>query len=174
MATTEAHNPETSTVRQSLDPVAYEPKSSLQNAAFVGLQSAGVGVLVSAVQNALDTHNRGAAGILTRTGGTIGFFSAMGASFAFTEAAVANAREIDDSFNGAAGGCAAGMLAGLRARSIPMAFASCAVIGTLVASFDAAGRSLTGGNQDTASIDTRAERRRRFFKRPPPLEAVSE
>jgi hypothetical protein len=60
------------------------------------------------------------------------------------------------------------------ARSIPMAFASCAVIGTLVASFDAAGRSLTGGGQDTASIDTRAERRRRFFKKPPPLEAVSE
>ncbi|KAG9126527.1 hypothetical protein FRC07_003149 [Ceratobasidium sp. 392] len=174
MASTGAHQPEQSQTRHSLEPAAYEPKSSLQNAAFVGLQSAGVGVLVSAVQNALDTHNRGAAGIFTRTGGTIGFFSAMGASFAFTEAAVANARETDDSLNGAAGGCAAGLLAGLRARSIPMAFASCAAIGTLVASFDAAGRSITGGQRDTASTEIRAERRRRFFKKPPPLEAVTE
>ncbi|KAG8681767.1 hypothetical protein FRC09_017247 [Ceratobasidium sp. 395] len=174
MATTGAHQPEQAQIRQSLGPSAYEPKSSLQNAAFVGLQSAGVGVLVSAVQNALDSHNRGAAGIFTRTGGTIGFFSAMGASFAFTEAAVANARETDDSLNGAAGGCAAGLLAGLRARSIPMAFASCAAIGTLVASFDAAGRSITGGQRDTASTEIRAERRRRFFKKPPPLEAVTE
>ncbi|KAJ1311664.1 hypothetical protein OPQ81_010139 [Rhizoctonia solani] len=134
----------------------------------------GVGTLVSAVQNALDHHNRGAAGILTRTGGTIGFFTAMGATFAFTEAAVANQRQTDDSLNGAAGGCAAGLLAGLRARSIPMAFASCAVIGTLVASFDAAGRSLTGGPQDTAAIDIRAERRNRFFKKPPPLDAATE
>ena len=78
MASAEAHNPGAGQKRQSLEPVAYEPKSSLQNAAFVGLQSAGVGVLVSAVQNALDTHNRGAAGILTRTGGTIGFFCELG------------------------------------------------------------------------------------------------
>lgn len=77
MADTGAHHPEHSQTRQSLEPNAYEQKSSLQNAAFVGLQSAGVGVLVSAVQNALDSHNRGAAGILTRTGGTIGFFSEL-------------------------------------------------------------------------------------------------
>ena len=43
----------------------------------VGLQAAGVGALVSAVQNALGTHSSGAAGFLTRTGGTIGFFGAL-------------------------------------------------------------------------------------------------
>jgi hypothetical protein len=52
----------------------YIPKSSLQSAGIAGLQAGGVGVLVSAVQNALGHHNRGAAGIFTRTGGTIGFF----------------------------------------------------------------------------------------------------
>lgn len=57
-----------------VDAVAYEARPSLQNGATVGLQAAGVGLLVSTVQNALDTHNRGAAGVLTRTGGTIGFF----------------------------------------------------------------------------------------------------
>ncbi|KAF8761265.1 nadh-ubiquinone oxidoreductase 21.3 kda subunit [Rhizoctonia solani] len=75
MASTMSFEPEKKQTRQSIEPSAYEPKSSVQNAAFVGLQSAGVGTLVSAVQNALDQHNRGAAGILTRTGGTIGFFS---------------------------------------------------------------------------------------------------
>lgn len=46
----------------------------MYGAGVTGLQSAGVGVLVSAVQNALGTHNAGAMGILTRTGSTIGFF----------------------------------------------------------------------------------------------------
>lgn len=40
--------------------------------------------------------------------------AAMGASFAFTEAYVANLREKNDAVNGAAGGCAAGFLAGVR------------------------------------------------------------
>ena len=53
---------------------AYDPKPSLQYASAVGLQAAGIGALVSAVQNALGTHTSGAAGFLTRTGGTIGFF----------------------------------------------------------------------------------------------------
>jgi hypothetical protein len=38
----------------------------------------------------------------------------MGATFALTEAVVANQREKDDALNGVAGGCAAGFLAGLR------------------------------------------------------------
>jgi hypothetical protein len=56
--------------------VTYEPKPTLRYASAVGLQAAGVGALVSAVQNALGSHNRGAAGFFTRTGGTIGFFGA--------------------------------------------------------------------------------------------------
>lgn len=38
----------------------------------------------------------------------------MGATFAFTESAVANHRQKDDALNGVAGGCAAGFLAGIR------------------------------------------------------------
>ncbi len=60
----------------TLEKVAYDPKPSLQYASAVGLQAAGIGALVSAVQNALGTHTSGAAGFLTRTGGTIGFFGA--------------------------------------------------------------------------------------------------
>ena len=76
-------------------------------------------------------------GVFTRTGGTIGFFgvfnflsfqlpyvltcilyiAAMGATFAFTEAFVANQREKNDALNGAIGGCAAGFLAGIKSMS---------------------------------------------------------
>lgn len=52
----------------------FEERPSVKNAALVGLQGGGVGVLVASVQNALDHHNRGAMGVLTRSGGTIGFF----------------------------------------------------------------------------------------------------
>ena len=38
----------------------------------------------------------------------------MGATFALTESVVANTRQTDDPLNGAAGGCAAGFLAGIR------------------------------------------------------------
>jgi hypothetical protein len=40
----------------------------------------------------------------------------MGAAFAFTEAFVANQRQKNDALNGAAGGCAAGFLTGIRCR----------------------------------------------------------
>ncbi|KAI0651942.1 hypothetical protein C8Q79DRAFT_899148 [Trametes meyenii] len=141
----------------------YDPKPSLQYASAVGLQAAGVGALVSAIQNALGTHSSGAAGFLTRTGGTIGFFAAMGATFALTESVVANQRQVDDALNGAAGGCAAGFLAGIRARSLPLAVASCAVLGTAIGTLDYNGSSLAP--QHVESIE---ERRKRFFKQPRP------
>ena len=52
----------------------YEPKPSLKYATTVGLQAGVVGAFVSAIQNALGTHSHGALGVVTRTGGTIGFF----------------------------------------------------------------------------------------------------
>ncbi|KAI0669807.1 hypothetical protein C8Q78DRAFT_976537 [Trametes maxima] len=141
----------------------YDPKPSLQYASAVGLQAAGVGALVSAIQNALGTHTSGAAGFLTRTGGTIGFFAAMGATFALTESVVANQREVDDALNGAAGGCAAGFLAGIRARSLPLAVASCAVLGTAIGTLDYNGSGLAPQN-----VESIEERRKRFFKQPRP------
>ncbi|KAI0932099.1 hypothetical protein AcW1_000684 [Taiwanofungus camphoratus] len=140
----------------------YEPKPSIQYASTVALQAGAVGAFVSAVQNALGSHSSGASGFLTRSGGTIGIFAAMGATFALTEAVVANKREKDDALNGAAGACAAGFLAGIRARSLPMAVASCAVLGAAMGTFDYGGKSLQG------SGETPEERRNRFFKHPPP------
>ena len=52
----------------------YEPKAPLSRATTAGLQAGAVGAFVSAVQNALASHSAGAAGFLTRTGGSIGTF----------------------------------------------------------------------------------------------------
>ncbi|KAI0322667.1 hypothetical protein OF83DRAFT_1254651 [Amylostereum chailletii] len=146
----------------SSDTPAYEDKSAIRNGATAGMQAALAGAFVSAVQNALGTHSQGAAGFITRTGGTIGFFAAMGGTFALTESVVANQRRKDDALNGVAGGCAAGFLAGLRARSLPIAVGSCAVIGAAVGAFDYGGTSLQGDPNQTFE-----ERRKRFFKQHP-------
>lgn len=109
----------------------------------------------------------------------------MGATFAFTETAVANSRETNDPLNGAAGGCAAGFLAGIRgtsnvgnacaiihaslglARSLPMAVAGCAAVGAAVGGFDYSGQ-LAG---QTATPEKKEERRKNFFKQPRPQPA---
>ena len=130
---------ESSQKRFDLYPVmsdSYESKPALKQASRVALQAGTIGLIVSTVQNALGKHTHGAMGVFTRTGGTIGFFgntiitwdllilmflyhlAAMGATFAFTEAFVANERQKNDALNGAAGGCAAGFLAGIRCRFI--------------------------------------------------------
>jgi hypothetical protein len=117
------------------DGSSYEPKPTLKQTFRITLQAGTVGLVLSTVQNALGKHRHGAMGVVTRTGGTIGFFgntiqyslflynsnifyhlAAMGATFAFTEAFVANEREKNDALNGAAAGCAAGFLTGIRCR----------------------------------------------------------
>ena len=55
----------------------YQPKPTLKYASQVALQAGSVGLVVSTVQNALGNHSHGAMGVLTRTGGTIGFFGNM-------------------------------------------------------------------------------------------------
>ncbi|TFK41222.1 hypothetical protein BDQ12DRAFT_733532 [Crucibulum laeve] len=143
------------------DTPAFQPKETLKYASQIGLQAGAVGLFISTLQNALGHHNAGAMGVLTRTGGTIGFFAAMGATFAVTESVVANQRQNDDALNGAAGACAAGFLAGVRARSLPMAIGGCAVLGAAMGTFDYSGTLV--GEQGAS----REERRKAFFKSPP-------
>ncbi|PWN94009.1 hypothetical protein FA10DRAFT_270905 [Acaromyces ingoldii] len=126
------------------EPENYEERSALNNGMSAAVGSAAAGLFVSAIQNSIQTHDKGAMGVFTRTGSTIALFTAMGGIFSFTDSFVANRRQKNDAFNGAAGGCAAGLVAGANARSIPMMFGSCAALAALVGTFDAAGKSLTG------------------------------
>ncbi|KAN0065744.1 hypothetical protein ACQY0O_000874 [Thecaphora frezii] len=115
--------------------------------------SAGAGLLVSAVQNSMQNHNKGAFGVFTRTGSTIAIFTAMGGIFSFTDSTVANFRQKSDAINGAAGGCAAGLVLGAGARSLPMMVGSCAALAALIGTFDAAGRSLQGTYARASPLD---------------------
>lgn len=56
----------------------YDAREPVADAAKMGLITGGVGVFISTIQNALSSHNRGALGIFTRTGGTIGIFGQSG------------------------------------------------------------------------------------------------
>jgi len=105
-----ASNPEQS--KSSIEPEAYTSKAPFSNGMNAVVTSAAAGLIVSAVQNSVSKHDKGAMGIFTRSGSTIALFTAMGGIFAYTDAAVSNVREKNDAFNGAAGGCAAGLVAG--------------------------------------------------------------
>lgn len=71
---TSTTDPTMSTAFSTPEQSVFVPKTPVKHAATIGLQAGAVGVFVSAIQNALDKHSRGASGFLTRTGGTIGFF----------------------------------------------------------------------------------------------------
>jgi len=143
--------------------IQYEPKSGVGYATKVGVQAGGVGVLMACFQRIIGPPLMPpGSGFWSMAGRNVGFFAAMGATFAFTETAVANQRQKNDPLNGIAGGCAAGFLAGIRARSLPIAVAGCAAVGAAVGGFDYSGQ-LAG---QTGSPEKREERRRRFFKQP--------
>lgn len=107
----------------------------------------------------------------------------MGGIFSYTDSTVANFRQKDDAVNGAIGGCAAGVVLGAAARSVPMMFGGCASLAALIGTFDAAGKSLQGtyarsspkdfahGGEDTEHgpggkgwREAREARRQSFFK----------
>ncbi|KAF9584714.1 hypothetical protein BGW38_005457 [Lunasporangiospora selenospora] len=120
-----------------------------------GLQAAGmgagVGLLVSAVQNSVGSHSHGAIGIISRTGSSIGIFAAMAGVFAATDSAVANVRETKDAWNSAAAGCAAGLVAGGYQRSGQTMVFGCVGMAAMMTAFDLSGSSLKGKYADVAS-----------------------
>jgi hypothetical protein len=145
--------------------IPYEPKPGFAYATKVAVQAAGAGTLLAALQRIVGPPLLApGSGFWATAGRNAGVFAAMGATFAFTETAVANHRQTNDPLNGMAGGCAAGFLAGIRARSLPMAVAGCAAVGAAVGGFDYSGQ-LAG---ESASPEKKEERRKRFFKQPRP------
>jgi len=104
----------------------------------------GVGTMLSGVQNSLAKQNVGVFGVITRTGGTIGTFAAMGGSYMFFRNAAANLREKEDSWNPAIGGFIAGAILGTRFRTMPSVVGYGAGLAVLLGAFDYSGGSLKG------------------------------
>ncbi|KAF9354328.1 hypothetical protein BGX34_011098 [Mortierella sp. NVP85] len=124
--------------------VIYHAKAPVKEGIQAGAIGAGVGLLVSAVQNSVGSHSQGAIGVFTRTGHTIGVFAAMAGVFAATDSAVANARETKDAWNSAAAGCAAGLVAGAYQRSAQTMVFGCVGMGAMLGAFDLSGNALKG------------------------------
>ncbi|KAJ2848544.1 hypothetical protein J3B02_003929, partial [Coemansia erecta] len=64
---------------------------------------------------------------------------AMGGIFAGVDAAVTQIRGKDDYVNSAVAGCAAGLIAGVRKRSIPAGLGGCAFFATAMGTYDYSG-----------------------------------
>ncbi|BGP15127.1 hypothetical protein JCM10213_006540 [Rhodosporidiobolus nylandii] len=145
-------------------PKAYTPTGALGPAFNVGLTGAGVGLFVSAIKNSVETHNKGAMGVFSRTGWVIGYFATAGFVFSFVDHSVANLIESkDNGIAGASGGCAAGFVSGLRTGSLPKAMGMCAFMGAAVGTYDLAGGQL-GWESGKKVRSEREKERVAFFK----------
>ncbi|KAI8379158.1 uncharacterized protein BYT42DRAFT_567765 [Radiomyces spectabilis] len=134
----------------------------IANAGKTAAISGGLGLVVSAMQNTVQKHTEGAKGVVTRTGGTIAFFAAMGGIFTVTECLAKDIRGEDDPVNAAIGGCAAGLLAGVRTHSVAKMCAACAGIGSTMFAYEYSG-TLKGTMADKTAAEKK-EFRDSFFK----------
>ncbi|GAA5843997.1 hypothetical protein JCM9279_003696 [Rhodotorula babjevae] len=154
-------------------PRAYTPTGPFAPAFNSALTGAGVGLFVSAIKNSLETHNKGAMGVFSRTGWLIGYFATASFAFSYVNHSVANLVESRDSgLAGASGGCAAGFITGLRSGSVPAAMGMCAFTGALVGTYDLAGGQL-GWEKGRKMRSEREKERVDFFKKRD-LEVVDE
>merc|ERR1711939_430390 len=149
--------------RRTCTPVAGRDDAVLFPASTSAFQGAGIGLFVSAIKNSLESHNKGAMGIFTRTGWIGGYLAAIGFTYTATRNTLLNTLS-----PASAAGCAAGFVAGVRTGSIPKAMGLCAFMGGALGTFDAAGARI--GNTDTgvtgaATVATQEQIRKQFFKK---------
>ncbi|OAQ36407.1 hypothetical protein K457DRAFT_161066 [Linnemannia elongata AG-77] len=118
----------------SSEDIVYHAKAPIKEGLQAGTIGAGVGLLVSAVQNSIGTHSHGATGVVARTGGTIGVFAAMAGT--------------KDAWNSVAAGCGAGLVAGGFQRNAQTMVFGCLGMGAMMGAFDLSGSSLKGKYAD--------------------------
>jgi len=111
----------------------FIPSDTWVDVASLTLQGAGLGLVISSLQNTVAHHNKGMMGVFTRSGGTIGYYAAVAAAWQLGFSASNNFRQKTDYINSFNGGCAAGFLMGMRQRNIPAAMGGCAFVGSVMA-----------------------------------------
>ncbi|KAJ5732616.1 hypothetical protein N7493_004097 [Penicillium malachiteum] len=146
---------------------SYHPKDAISAATKTTLLTGTVGLMGSAVQNTLARRNVGALGVLTRSGGTIGIFAAMGGTYEFVRTASANLREVEDTYNTALGAFFSGSLLGFRARSFPAVLGYGVALSTAMVAFEYTGGSLFGYKKEhTEDEFERRQKIRKNFQTP--------
>ncbi|KAI8385814.1 hypothetical protein BD560DRAFT_321827 [Blakeslea trispora] len=139
-------------------------KDCLADAGKTAGIAGGVGLFVSAMQNTVQKHTTGARGVITRTGGTIAFFAAMGGIFTLGECTARDMRQTEDPINAAIGGCAAGLLAGIKTHSFAKMGAGCAAIGATMYAYEASGQ--LKGQFANKTREEKKQHEKEFFKQP--------
>ncbi|KAK6953572.1 hypothetical protein Daesc_005877 [Daldinia eschscholtzii] len=147
-------------------------KSGIKGALFGG----SAGFIFSAVQNSLAKRNVGAWGVFSRTGSTIGMFTAVGTVYTFSKDASANLREKDDTLNVTIASFLAGATIGLRTGRIPQILGFGAAFSIIMSTFEFTGGSLRGGARPEILDMDEYERKEylRTNRRRPITEAISE
>ncbi|KAF2717640.1 hypothetical protein K431DRAFT_341203 [Polychaeton citri CBS 116435] len=145
----------------------YHPKDAIGATVEASLITGSAGFFISTIQNTLTRQNVGALGVLTRTGGTVAVFAAMGGAYEFTKTASANLRQKEDTWNTTWGGLVAGGVLGLRFRSAPAVLGYGGALAVIVSAFAFTGGKLVGNKADP-SVDevARKEYLRKNRRRP--------
>ncbi|PNS21298.1 hypothetical protein CAC42_1077 [Sphaceloma murrayae] len=130
----------------------YHPQDAIGAAVKATMITGGAGAFVSTVQNTLSRQNLGAMGFVTKTGGTIAVFGAMGGVYQFGKLASANLREKDDIWNSTIGGFFSGTMLGLRFRSMPAVFGYGTLTAVVLAAFNYSGGKMSGYDRE-AGVD---------------------
>ncbi|KAI1139239.1 hypothetical protein F5Y05DRAFT_342374 [Hypoxylon sp. FL0543] len=116
-------------------------KSGINGALIGGV----AGLTVSAVQNSLAKRNIGAWGVFSRTGSTVGMFTAVATVYNFSKDASANLREKDDTLNVTIASFLSGATIGLRTGRMPQIIGFGAAFSVIMSAFEYTGGSLRGG-----------------------------
>ncbi|KAG8815006.1 hypothetical protein FRC17_000899 [Serendipita sp. 399] len=139
-----------------------------------GLAGGSLGLVGSALQNAVQKHSHGWKGIFTRTGSTISGFALAGSTYGLVDAFLKEQRRTDDALGKFAAGCAAGFMLGIKGKSIPTALGSCVFLGAPVALLQVQGGSLRGdGQYEYTSLGGQQAQRLRGMFRPVPSTTAS-
>ncbi|KAI9316812.1 Tim17/Tim22/Tim23/Pmp24 family-domain-containing protein [Dichotomocladium elegans] len=141
---------------------AHENNDCLYDAVKTTAIAGSLGLVISAMQNTVQKHTEGAKGVLTRTGGTVGLFAAMGGIFALTECASKSVRGENDAINAGIAGCAAGLVAGVKTHSIAKMCAACAGVGATMFAYEYSGAFK--GALSGKSLEEKKAHRDSFFK----------
>lgn len=148
------------------------------NAVAAGLRGAGIsgaaGAILAGAQNSLTKSNVGAWGVITKFGGTITLFTAVGSIFEFVTAASANLRERNDYLNPTIGGLVSGSLIGLKVGTTPAVFGYSAGVGLLMATFNFTGGRLTGHDKNPELDEFERKQQMRKNRRRPIEETIAE
>ncbi|KAK7745862.1 hypothetical protein SLS53_002580 [Cytospora paraplurivora] len=131
----------------------YHPVDALKAGTQGALVTGAAGVFAAAIKNATRKQNYGALGVVTKSGGMILTFTAVGAVYEFARNAAANLREKNDHWNAGIGGFLGGSILGMRSGRMPAIVGYGALTSLTLTVFEFTGGSLKGNKPEIEGLD---------------------